>query len=165
MQNKYMSIGVVLPALLIFAGCASLAPQKHDPQVAPMQERISQLESEVSVKTAELNELASALERQQQEKEKLLAAFEAKKGIPADLSESLQEEYRASLEKSYYMSVIQLQMALRNSGFDPGIIDGKMGQSTRAALKEFQGANGLAADGILSRQTWEMLQEYLVPND
>ena len=165
MQNKYMSIGVVLSALLIFAGCASLAPQKHDPQVAPMQERISQLESEVSVKTAELNELASALERQQQEKEKLLAAFEAKKGIPADLSESLQEEYRASLEKSYYMSVIQLQMALRNSGFDPGIIDGKMGQSTRAALKEFQGANGLAADGILSRQTWEMLQEYLVPND
>ncbi|MDI7774286.1 lytic murein transglycosylase [Asticcacaulis sp. EMRT-3] len=42
------------------------------------------------------------------------------------------------------------QMALKAAGFDPGPIDGVIGTGTRQAIREWQRANHLAADGYLS---------------
>lgn len=42
------------------------------------------------------------------------------------------------------------QQALKAAGFDPGPIDGVIGAGTRKALKEWQKANNLPADGYLS---------------
>lgn len=55
----------------------------------------------------------------------------------------------------------QIQMALKNAGFYKGPIDGNIGAKTRQAIKEFQTANGLKADGIVGRRTWEKLNKYL----
>ena len=46
-----------------------------------------------------------------------------------------------------------LQEALRNQGFDPGPIDGVIGAGTRRALKDWQRAQGLPADGYASADT------------
>ncbi|MEP3846223.1 MAG: TIGR02594 family protein [Paracoccaceae bacterium] len=51
------------------------------------------------------------------------------------------------------MSVLDVQSALQEKGFDPGPIDGAMGPKTRAAIKAFQGANGLVVDGIVGPNT------------
>ena len=51
------------------------------------------------------------------------------------------------------MSVSNVQSALKDKGFDPGPIDGAMGPKTRAAIKAFQGANGLVVDGIVGPNT------------
>ena len=40
-----------------------------------------------------------------------------------------------------------LQRELKRAGHDPGAIDGKMGPSTKQALKRFQEAHGLSATG------------------
>jgi lytic murein transglycosylase len=42
------------------------------------------------------------------------------------------------------------QMALKAAGFDPGPIDGVIGFGTRQAIRDWQRANHLAADGYLS---------------
>lgn len=53
--------------------------------------------------------------------------------------------------------VQDVQMALRDAGFDPGPIDGIMGPKTRAALSEFQQSQGLPATGKLDARTREEL--------
>ena len=42
---------------------------------------------------------------------------------------------------------------LNNLGYDTGGVDGIFGRKTRSAVKAFQKANGLKADGILGKNT------------
>jgi len=58
-------------------------------------------------------------------------------------------------------STRDIQRALRNAGFDPGPIDGKLGSRTRQAVREFQGVNGLQVDGIVGKRTWAKLAPFL----
>ncbi|MGH7794311.1 MAG: peptidoglycan-binding domain-containing protein [Candidatus Binatia bacterium] len=53
--------------------------------------------------------------------------------------------------------ITKAQEALMNKGHNPGSIDGIMGPQTRAAIKAFQGANGLKQTGRLDAQTAEKL--------
>jgi hypothetical protein len=53
--------------------------------------------------------------------------------------------------------VRQLQTKLQESGFDPGPVDGKFGNSTRKAVVEFQASKKLEADGIVGPVTLEAL--------
>ena len=50
-----------------------------------------------------------------------------------------------------------LQAALQKRNFDPGEIDGDLGPRTEEALRRFQSARGLAADGICGSGTWSAL--------
>lgn len=45
-------------------------------------------------------------------------------------------------------AVRKLQKALKDKGFDPGLIDGEFGAGTEAALIAFQRSAGLLADGV-----------------
>lgn len=45
------------------------------------------------------------------------------------------------------------QQQLSQRGHDPGPVDGVMGEKTRAAVKDFQQAQGMPATGQLDRQT------------
>lgn len=51
------------------------------------------------------------------------------------------------------MNVFDIQQALMAKGFNPGPADGIMGALTRRAIKQFQAANGLVADGIVGPLT------------
>lgn len=53
--------------------------------------------------------------------------------------------------------VADLQTNLKNLGYNVGIIDGKFGTKTEAAVKAFQSANGLTADGIAGPLTQEKI--------
>ena len=44
-------------------------------------------------------------------------------------------------------NIIQLQEALQQRGYEPGTPDGIMGPATRSAIRQFQAANNLVADG------------------
>jgi hypothetical protein len=54
--------------------------------------------------------------------------------------------------------VRELQQMLTVAGYDCGNADGIFGAKTESALKAFQGAHGLAADGICGLQTWTALK-------
>jgi peptidoglycan hydrolase-like protein with peptidoglycan-binding domain len=49
------------------------------------------------------------------------------------------------------------QIALRDAGYEPGSIDGKMGPRTRAAIRQFQTSRGLPQTGTLDETTQHQL--------
>ena len=61
-------------------------------------------------------------------------------------------------------TVLGLQEALTAWGFGEivGECDGVLGSKTERALKQFQAAMGLSADGVAGRQTWEKLREEII---
>jgi peptidoglycan L-alanyl-D-glutamate endopeptidase CwlK len=50
-------------------------------------------------------------------------------------------------------AVKALQAALKERGFDPGLVDGEFGAGTQAAVLAFQRSEGLLADGIAGPRT------------
>src|SRR5262245_19361755 len=56
-------------------------------------------------------------------------------------------------EGSSGSEVRELQTRLKDSGFNPGDIDGRFGPGTEAALIGFQKSGGLVADGIAGPRT------------
>jgi len=61
----------------------------------------------------------------------------------------------------YKPTAIEIQTALKNAGFYTGNVDGKVGPKTKAAVEEFQKANGLTADGKVGPKTWQVLGQHL----
>lgn len=57
----------------------------------------------------------------------------------------------------YNPRVEEIQKILKKAGFSPGPIDGKIGWRTRDAIREFQKAKGLKANGRVDSQTWLQL--------
>jgi lipoprotein-anchoring transpeptidase ErfK/SrfK len=53
--------------------------------------------------------------------------------------------------------VLKLQIMLDRAHFSPGVIDGRMGDNTVYALREFEKQSGLASDGRLDQEVWNGL--------
>lgn len=50
-------------------------------------------------------------------------------------------------------AIRQIQQALKDKGFDPGVIDGVWGRNSIAAVRQFQEQNGLEVDGVVGPRT------------
>jgi len=132
---------------------------------------IEQSNAEVQLQSREtkIADLTSSLEKERQEQQRLSEALLERDKKIKELTLLLQKEKNKmktaesgpSKSKGYYFFVIAMQAALRDAGFSLGLIDGKIGERTRAALKNFQKANSLPADGQIDKQTWQILRGYL----
>jgi len=70
---------------------------------------------------------------------------------------------RRSTEPVVGAGVIRLQQILNDSGLGPLVVDGQFGPKTEAAVKTFQGNQGLKADGIVGGLTWtDLLNTWLL---
>ena len=57
-------------------------------------------------------------------------------------------------------AVRELQIALQETGNDPGPIDGVFGSQTEAAVRALQAERGIAVDGIVGPITWRNIDEF-----
>lgn len=137
-------LGRLLLVILLslgFIACATTGSnQSQSPRSARLQDKISDLEKQIQEKESQIRDLETQL---------------AKTKEPEVLSK---EEEMVDLSKA---TPEQIQTALKKAGFYSGEVDGKVGRKTKEAVKEFQKANGLKADGKVGKQTWSKLQKYL----
>lgn len=134
-------------ALFSFGGCASTKSSMADKdlEVQGLKNHIQALETELQNKEQEITVLKESLER------------------PQEYSSSKRpyyKKYGISKVKSR-PTVKHIQIALKNAGYKPGTIDGRMGKETRLAIKSFQKDNKLQADGKVGKSTWQALRKYL----
>lgn len=78
-----------------------------------------------------------------------------------DASTTLLTSASAASSTEESSRIRQIQLALRQAGFDPGPADGRMGTRTKVAIRDFQLANGLQADGKVGPKTWSKLETFL----
>jgi peptidoglycan hydrolase-like protein with peptidoglycan-binding domain len=57
-------------------------------------------------------------------------------------------------------AVRELQVALKETGEDPGPVDGQFGPQTLAAVKDFQQKRGIGVDGVVGAITWRNIDEF-----
>lgn len=129
------------------AGCATSRLQKEqEMESQALKNKISLLEAELQSRDRRIEALREELSAADARKEEALRQARRKK--PA-------------LEAKSRPKVKDIQAALVNAGYNPGRIDGKMGRQTRDAIRAFQRANDLPADGAVGKRTWTLLREYL----
>ncbi len=113
------------------------------PAAAPMQDTIA-IEDSYSSKRDELAALAAASRQQQ-----LYAP------PPPPRSSSSGSAIRVPVPAR------TVQAALKEAGFYHGNIDGKVGPQTVSAITAFQRSQGIKADGVVGRVTWQHLQAFV----
>ncbi|WBY15604.1 L,D-transpeptidase family protein [Erythrobacteraceae bacterium WH01K] len=85
------------------------------------------------------------------------AATRSGEGVSGDASNMGADN---AIPDSEERPTMQLQVVLDRQGFGPGVVDGKMGMSTRHALSGFQEANDLEVTGEHDEATKEALAQY-----
>lgn len=145
-MRKWGAFLVLAVFVFSLAGCATGRKEK-EMEIQGLRNQVSVLEAQVQAKDSEISSLSDALAKADTEKEAFVKTKAARK--------------KAISEIKSRPSVKQIQAALSNAGYYPGAIDGRMGGITRQAIKAFQKANNLPADGKVGKQTWALLKEYL----
>ncbi|MEW6075247.1 MAG: peptidoglycan-binding domain-containing protein [Candidatus Omnitrophota bacterium] len=140
MVKKGLAAVLVLVFFVSLNGCATSARQKDL--------EIQRLRNQVSALQAQLD----------QREESSVAQSTVK---PEVVSRPMRSSKKVIGETRSRPSLAQIQIALKNAGYYSGSIDGKMGTHTRNAIKAFQRANNLLADGRVGKKTWSLLRDYL----
>lgn len=143
---RYTLFFTLAGVLVVASGCAS--KKKTSKQ-------ISALEAQIGVLTDEVSRLDQSLQ-------------EVRGGVQAQEEVSSARSFASSGSGNIYRTPSgfelpsnNIQAALKNAGYYSGNIDGKIGPASKEAIKSFQRDNGLEADGVCGRRTWEKLQPYL----
>lgn len=146
MVQRVLNIFVLFVLLISSSGCASACKQK-EMELLGLKNQISAQEVLLERKDQEIESLREALNKTTEEKAAQGSLELGGKKVTGSLN--------------MHPSIKQIQTALRNAGFDPGPVDGKMGKKTRQAVRSFQKAHGLKVDAKVGPKTWSALQEYL----
>ncbi|HOW34988.1 MAG TPA: peptidoglycan-binding protein [Candidatus Omnitrophota bacterium] len=136
-----MLLRILLTIILAvgLAGCATT--KKNVATTDQMEMRVSELESKLQERDSEIENLQFQLQ-------------EVKEAQIRNITLVPKGDFVKPDTKS-------VQTALKNAGLYDGPVDGKIGTKTKTAIKDFQKANGLKADGVVGQQTWMKLGTYL----
>jgi peptidoglycan hydrolase-like protein with peptidoglycan-binding domain len=142
-------LGFVVLALIILStftisGCSSA--QKK------LSEDVKGIKTKVDTKQSEVERLAME-QAQRVEELKAERAARASSG-----KSNVGIKHKGSLKNKAHIK--EIQSCLKNAGFYKGEVDGVKGRKTRGAIRKFQDANGLTADGVVGNRTWEALSKY-----
>ncbi len=127
---------LVLLAGLVASGCT-----------LNFDEKITSMEKRIEATEGRLDSLEARADSTEQRQATIEEELTRGKGSGATAAISMTDE--------------EIQAALKNAGFYTGNIDGKMGPATDKAIKDFQAANSLKADGVAGAKTKSLLAKYL----
>jgi murein L,D-transpeptidase YcbB/YkuD len=132
-------ICAILAMVFILGGCVT---PRNDAETNNFNMRLNMLESRLN-----------AVEQLQ------IKTEQPTKGLKPSLDKIVAGNQSSSLNVCWAEK--DIQSALTNAGYYKGPVDGKLGSKTKQAIKDFQKANGLKADGVAGKQTKAKLLPYL----
>ncbi len=135
-------------AVMALSGCGT-AQKKYHEEISGIKTKVETLESRVE--GVEMKQAES--ERMAAERAQMAEEFKSD-GMTAS---NIDIKPRSDKSKA---RVKEIQAALKNAGYYNGKVDGIKGRATRRAIRAFQKANGLTADGVVGNKTWESLSKY-----
>lgn len=149
---------------LALAGCAT-AQKPENPDLQRMLSRIDILEDEIKGQDAQIESMQDELIQVKQDCKRTTSNTAEISSIKMNkqtiIMPDISDEELAEIIKVEGVSEDQVQSALKRAGFYKGTVDGKIGPKTKEAIKAFQKSNGLTADGVIGRKTWEKLRSNL----
>jgi len=133
---------LLLPVLIIgLTGCAT--GKKKELERQGLKNQITVLEAQVQSKDQEISALKDSLNK------------------PVDQREDVTFKSNINSKIKSRPKARHIQLALKNAGYYSGPVDGKIGKETKEAIRAFQKANNLTADGRMGKKTWEILRSHL----
>lgn len=149
---SFIIIALILSASLSLPGCSS-AQKKLSEEVKGIKTKVDTLETRVEgveTKQSEVERIAMEQAQKVEEMKAQSARSSSKSNVKIKHRKSTKDKAR----------VKEIQECLKNAGFYKGEIDGVKGRKTRSAIRKFQAENGLVADGVVGKRTWEALSRY-----
>ncbi|OGX44689.1 MAG: hypothetical protein A3G38_02470 [Omnitrophica WOR_2 bacterium RIFCSPLOWO2_12_FULL_51_8] len=151
---KKSVFAILVGLLVLLSGCATSRRQKgQDMEMQGLRNQITVLEAQIQAKDEEINSLNEMLAKDSEAKAQQQAPLKKRN-----------KKARVLNEAKSRPNVKQIQIALTNAGFEPGVIDGKKGKKTIEAIRAFQKAQGLPVTGKADKATWKLLKGHLYKN-
>jgi murein L,D-transpeptidase YcbB/YkuD len=152
MKLRSFALLLVAFAALAFTGCAGNKKMEKDIEALRMQ--VNTLASDVSQLDAQQKELEQAVKAPAE-------GVGVSEGIMSEPAVGIKGGTGANVYRTpsgFTIQTTSLQRALKNAGYYSGPVDGKAGAATKEAIRRFQEASGLKADGVCGRATWAKLK-------
>ena len=167
LSSVFMRVLSLFILVIAFSGCATTQMKAQNEQMGT---RVTELEKNLQAKDAQIvdlqyqvKDLSSKIDSlKPAESEQVPTASQGPQNStdqagPVKLSEVSDNSQIIRVK----VSIEKIQRALKSAGVYTGLVDGKIGPGTKAAIIEFQKSHGLKADGVLGKKTWEELKVYL----
>jgi peptidoglycan hydrolase-like protein with peptidoglycan-binding domain len=132
----------LVAGIVLLAGCATSSSVRGK-ETDAVKARLDSLETQVAVLNQRVEEVA---------------INQSVVSVPSGASVGLVRPARSFKAR---LTTRQIQKALASAGYYKGSVDGKEGPQTKKAVKAFQQARGLKADGVVGSATSAALSEYL----
>jgi murein L,D-transpeptidase YcbB/YkuD len=127
--------------------------------------RLERIEGDLEQKTSEIEDMQYSLQDLDQRVDKISARTEdsAATGIRPDgySADAQMMPVKEDGTIRVPVSAKEVQIGLKNAGYYNGPIDGKIGNQSLKAIKDFQKDFNLKVDGIIGRETWGAIKPYL----
>ncbi len=150
MDKTIWGRGIIIVSILLLSGCATTGSRHTEMETQKLRTQLGTMEQQLKQSEKEIEDLEWQLEKEKQ----MRRGCEKQLGLKKT---QLQNTGR----KTPQASIRKIQTALRKAGFYKGAVDGKLGPQTKEAIRAFQKSNGLKADGIVGKATWQVLARYL----
>jgi len=145
----------------LLTGCATTGKQPSS--VSQLQIRVAQIESQLDAQDQDIAGIKSSVSEIarhiQQTSRASSSSTTPKVREQRTVSKATLSDKEGILRVP--VSPKEVQKALKGAGYYLGAIDGKLGEGSQKAIKEFQVEHELVSDGIIGQQTWDQLKAYL----
>lgn len=140
-MSDSIKMGWVFLAGILLTGCATSSSARVR-EADALKTRVDSLESQVAVLNQRLEDASQ-------------------QPAPAEAANFTSRSASAPAKPAKTrLTVRQVQRALTAAGYYKGPVDGKEGPQTKKAVKDFQQAQGLKADGVVGARTSEALSKW-----
>lgn len=140
--DRSLRIVTALGFIVLLATTGCVSKKKYNRDVNALQSQVVTLSNEVA-----------RLDSQTQQRPSFFGSK------PTSGSKGSSVMYRTP--SGFELPAADIQRALQGAGYYEGAIDGEIGSTSRDAIRRFQQDNGLHADGVVGKKTWEKLKDYL----